>query len=89
MPEKFFELSKVREFNVRNTGMSDAYCLCQGLPFPNSEEHAIDVVVQYAVTRLGFSVDNIIMFAWSIGGYTAAYAAMMYPDIKALVILVN
>ncbi|XP_057289724.1 phosphatidylserine lipase ABHD16A-like isoform X1 [Hydractinia symbiolongicarpus] len=57
-----------------------------GLPFPNSEEHAIDVVVQYAVTRLGFRVDNIIMFAWSIGGYTAAYAAMMYPDIKALIL---
>ena len=25
------------------------------------------------------------MFAWSIGGYAASYAAMIYPNIKGVV----
>jgi len=57
-----------------------------GQPFPESEQNAIDVVMRYAVTRLGFDVKNIIVFAWSIGGYTASYAAMMYPQIKGLIL---
>jgi len=57
----------------------------QGMPFPDQEREAIDVVVKYAVTKLGFELNNIMMFAWSIGGYSASYAAMMYPDIKAVV----
>jgi len=57
-----------------------------GSPNAESERHAIDVVVKYAVTRLGFPVDSIIMFAWSIGGFPASYAAMMYPDMKALIL---
>ncbi|XP_066918559.1 phosphatidylserine lipase ABHD16A-like isoform X2 [Clytia hemisphaerica] len=57
-----------------------------GKPFPDQEREAIDVVMKYAVTKLGFEVDNIILFAWSIGGYTASYGAMMYPDVKAVVL---
>lgn len=57
-----------------------------GLPYAATERNAIDAVVRYAVTKLGFSVDEIVMFAWSIGGYTASYAAMMYPDMKALIL---
>lgn len=41
--------------------------------------------MKYAVTKLGFEPKDIVMFAWSIGGYTASYAAMMYPNIKAIV----
>ena len=57
----------------------------QGQPFPDQEREAIDVVMKYAVTKLGFEVENIILFAWSIGGYTASYGAMMYPNVKAVV----
>lgn len=57
-----------------------------GLPNAESEKNAIDVVIRYAVTRLGFPVENIIMFAWSIGGFPASYAAMMYPNMKALIL---
>lgn len=39
----------------------------QGLPFPDQEFHAIDVVIRYAITRLGFEFNNIIILAWSIG----------------------
>ena len=43
------------------------YTHTQGLPFPSQEFNAIDVVVRYAVTELGFAFQDIIMYAWSIG----------------------
>ena len=57
----------------------------QGRPFPSQEQAAIDAVLQYATQSLGFSPDDIILFAWSIGGYTASWAAMTYPDVKHVV----
>ncbi|XP_064395904.1 phosphatidylserine lipase ABHD16A-like [Halichondria panicea] len=57
-----------------------------GLPFPAQELNAIDVVVRYAVTKLGFAFEDIVLYAWSIGGFSASCAAMSYPDIGAVVI---
>ena len=57
----------------------------QGVPLPMQEQNAIDVVVQYAIHKLGFQPCDIILFAWSIGGYAASWAAMNYPDIKHVV----
>ncbi|CAG5124162.1 unnamed protein product [Candidula unifasciata] len=57
-----------------------------GVPFPEQEQRAIDVVIQYAIHKLGFSPDNIALFAWSIGGYTASWAAKSYPDIQFVVL---
>lgn len=39
----------------------------QGLPLPSQEFNAVDVVVRYAVSGLGFAFEDIILFAWSIG----------------------
>ena len=39
----------------------------QGAPFPDQEFNAVDVVVRYAITELGFTFQDIIIFAWSIG----------------------
>jgi pimeloyl-ACP methyl ester carboxylesterase len=41
--------------------------------------------MQYAINKLGFMPDNIALFAWSIGGYSATWAAMNYPDISFVV----
>ena len=60
-------------------------CGQQGVPFPDAEQNAIDAVMQYAIYGLGFQPDNIILFAWSIGGYSASWAAMNYPDVKHVV----
>ncbi|XP_067662077.1 phosphatidylserine lipase ABHD16A-like [Haliotis asinina] len=57
-----------------------------GIPFPDQEQNAIDAVMQYAIHKLGFQPQNIIIFAWSIGGYSASWAAMNYPDIKYMVL---
>lgn len=57
-----------------------------GTPFPDEEQSAIDTVMQFAIKQLKFPVENIVVFAWSIGGYTASYAAMIYPRIKGVVL---
>ncbi|XP_013179401.1 PREDICTED: abhydrolase domain-containing protein 16A [Papilio xuthus] len=57
-----------------------------GKPFPSQEQNAIDAVMQYAINILGFKVEDIVLFGWSIGGYTAAYAASTYPEVKALLL---
>ena len=44
--------------------------MLQGVPGPESERNAIDVVIQYAVEVLGFSVSNIVIYAWSIGEWS-------------------
>lgn len=46
----------------------------------------MDVVVQFAIHRLGFQPQDIIIYAWSIGGFTATWAAMSYPDISAVIL---
>uniref|UniRef100_G1TMM5 Phosphatidylserine lipase ABHD16A n=1 Tax=Oryctolagus cuniculus TaxID=9986 RepID=G1TMM5_RABIT len=57
-----------------------------GVPFPQNEANAMDVVIQFAIHRLGFQPQDIIVYAWSIGGFTATWAAMSYPDISAVVL---
>ena len=59
--------------------------LLQGVPYPENDGNAVDVVVQYAIHRLGFHLEDIVLFAWSIGGYSATLAAERYPDIGAVV----
>ena len=41
--------------------------------------------MQFAITNLGFTPDQIILHGWSIGGSPVSWAAMNYPDIKAVV----
>lgn len=57
----------------------------KGKPYPTQEQNAIDVVMQFALNKLGFKIDNIVLFGWSIGGYTATWAAMNYPEVKGVV----
>ena len=56
-----------------------------GSPFPEQETNAVDAVLQFAILRLGFTPDKIIIHGWSIGGFPSSWAAMNYPDIKAVV----
>uniref|UniRef100_A0A8C7V408 Abhydrolase domain containing 16A, phospholipase n=1 Tax=Oncorhynchus mykiss TaxID=8022 RepID=A0A8C7V408_ONCMY len=57
-----------------------------GVPFPQNEANAMDVVIQFAVHKLGFQLSEIVVYAWSIGGFTASWAVMSYPEIQALVL---
>ncbi|CAG9770407.1 unnamed protein product [Ceutorhynchus assimilis] len=57
-----------------------------GMPYPSQEQNAVDAVMQFAMDKLNFKMENIIFFGWSIGGYTSSWAAMAYPAIKGVVI---
>lgn len=57
-----------------------------GVPLPQSEANAMDVVLQYAMQQLQFSPKEILIYAWSIGGFTATWAAMFYPELGGLVL---
>lgn len=57
-----------------------------GVPLPEQECAAVDVVMQFAVNRLGFAEEDISVFAWSIGGYPATWLGMNYRNIRALIL---
>ncbi|XP_015127208.1 protein ABHD16A [Diachasma alloeum] len=57
-----------------------------GAPYPPSEIDAIDAVMRFAKENLSFPEDRIILYGWSIGGFTATWAAMNYPEIHGLVL---
>ncbi|KAF6022393.1 ABHD16A [Bugula neritina] len=57
-----------------------------GKPHPEQEHNAIDTVVQFALNKLNFPVDQIIFFSWSIGGFASSWAAANYPECKALIL---
>jgi len=57
-----------------------------GTPFPAQEQEAIDAVMQYATHRLGFPEEKIILFAWSIGGYTTGFAALNYSRVRGVIL---
>ncbi|XP_020283277.1 protein ABHD16A isoform X2 [Pseudomyrmex gracilis] len=57
-----------------------------GAPYPEEEENAIDCVMRFAIERLRFAEEQIILYGWSIGGYTATWAAMNYPSIRSLIL---
>nr|XP_040021691.1 LOW QUALITY PROTEIN: phosphatidylserine lipase ABHD16A [Gasterosteus aculeatus aculeatus] len=57
-----------------------------GVPFPQNEANAMDVVIQFAIHKLGFEITDIVIYAWSIGGFTASWAVMSYPEIQSIVL---
>jgi pimeloyl-ACP methyl ester carboxylesterase len=42
--------------------------------------------MHYAIEKLHFPIHNIVIFAWSIGGYSACWTAVHYPDIHGLIL---
>lgn len=57
-----------------------------GEPFPSQDQNAVDAVMQFAIESLGFSPENILLFGWSIGGYSSLWLASQYPNIKGVVL---
>ncbi|XP_006617758.1 phosphatidylserine lipase ABHD16A [Apis dorsata] len=84
------------ETGIKSTPMNKGYSIlgwnhpgfgCStGAPYPLQEENAIDCVMRFAIDYLTFPEEQIILYGWSIGGYTATWAAMNYPSIQSLVL---
>lgn len=58
----------------------------KGYPGVISEINSIDAVMHYAIHKLRFTVDRIVIFAWSIGGYSACWTAVHYQNIRGLIL---
>lgn len=71
-------------FNIKIENLISIFQF-KGAPYPEQEENAIDCVMRFAINKLGFTENKIIVYGWSIGGYTATWAAMNYPGISNLV----
>lgn len=57
-----------------------------GSPYPDEDQNAIDAVLQFAIQSLGFIPENILLFGWSIGGYSSLWLATQYPSIKGVIL---
>lgn len=57
-----------------------------GYPLPLREQHAMDAVMQFAINKLNFKPKSILLFGWSIGCYTTAWASIQYPDVKGIIL---
>ncbi|XP_078006036.1 ABHD16B [Phascolarctos cinereus] len=53
---------------------------------PQNDANAMDVVVKYALHRLNFLPERVVIYGWSIGTFTATWATMTYPQLGALVL---
>lgn len=57
-----------------------------GVPYPDQDIAAVDTVVKFALDRLNFAPSQIVIYGWSIGGFTATWAGMRHPNIHGLVV---
>ncbi|XP_072489359.1 ABHD16B [Notamacropus eugenii] len=57
-----------------------------GDPSPQNDANAMDVVVKYALHRLNFLPERVVIYGWSIGTFTATWATMTYQRLGALVL---
>nr|CDS30768.1 abhydrolase domain containing protein 16A [Hymenolepis microstoma] len=57
-----------------------------GMPFPEQERNAIEAVVLFALHQLRFEPEDIRLFGWSIGGFTAIWAAIHLPRVGGLIL---
>lgn len=57
-----------------------------GIPYPDQDVAALDTTIKFAMDKLGFTSSQIILYGWSIGGFTATWGGMRYPNIHGLVI---
>lgn len=57
-----------------------------GLPYPSQERNAVEMVVKFAIYGLGFKEEEILIYGWSIGGFSSTWAAMAHPNILGLIL---
>ncbi|VDK21707.1 unnamed protein product [Taenia asiatica] len=57
-----------------------------GMPFPEQEVNAVEAVVLFAIHYLHFEPADIRLFGWSIGGFSATWAAMHLPIVGGLIL---
>jgi hypothetical protein len=57
-----------------------------GEPYPPQDQNAVDSVLQFAIQKLGFLPENILIHGWSIGGYSSLWLASQYPNVRGVIL---
>jgi pimeloyl-ACP methyl ester carboxylesterase len=55
-----------------------------GTPYQENDAAAVAAVIDYAKHELGFTESQIVVYAWSIGGFDATVAGSAYRELKGL-----
>jgi len=55
-----------------------------GTPYPVNDGAAMVAVVEYAINQLGFDEKNIVLYGWSIGGYSVVFGARHFPSLRGV-----
>eukprot|EP01134_Creolimax_fragrantissima_P001163 CFRG1163T1 len=58
----------------------------EGMPYPENDAGAVASIIEFALVQLGWDESDIIIYAWSIGGYSASRAVSEYPRVKGLIL---
>lgn len=45
--------------------------------------------MEFAINKLGFAPEQIVLYGWSIGGFASSLAAEAYPNVRAVVRIYN
>jgi hypothetical protein len=57
-----------------------------GQPYPKEDTNAVDALMQFAIESLGFQPEKIILYGWSIGGWSCLKLASLYPNVKGVIL---
>merc|ERR1711935_710973 len=55
-----------------------------GTPYPVNDGAAMVAVVEYAINQLGFDEKNVVLYGWSIGGYSVVFGARHFPNLRGV-----
>ncbi|XP_050535509.1 phosphatidylserine lipase ABHD16A [Daktulosphaira vitifoliae] len=57
-----------------------------GVPYIEQEQNAAETVIEFAIKKLNFRPEDIILYGWSIGGFASTYLAKKFPDVHAVIL---
>ncbi|XP_050429357.1 phosphatidylserine lipase ABHD16A [Adelges cooleyi] len=57
-----------------------------GIPYIKQEQNAAETVFEFAVIKLKFRPEDIILYGWSIGGFASTYLAQKFPEVHAVIL---
>ena len=55
-----------------------------GMPYPVNDAAAITAVIEYAIKELGYAESEIVLYGWSIGGFSVSYGASKFLNLKGI-----
>ncbi|MES1902652.1 MAG: Protein abhd16a, partial [Paramarteilia canceri] len=62
------------------------YGMSTGKPIPLNEMNSVKAIMEFVVNNLGYNQKSVILYGWSIGGFSASIASHLYPDVYGIIV---